>query len=53
MIKARDRVYAEAKRVIRLCGIFAIYDVLQREGGDVLSPGSLGTGFAYQSSGND
>ena len=37
-IKARDRVYAEAKRVIRPDGIFAIYDVLQGEGGDVLYP---------------
>ena len=37
-IKARDRVYDEAKRVIRPGGIFAIYDVLQGEGGDVLYP---------------
>ena len=37
-IKDRDRVYAEAKRVIRSGGVFAIYDVLQGEGGDVLYP---------------
>ena len=37
-IKAKDRLYAEAKRVIRRGGIFAIYDVLQGEGGEVLYP---------------
>ncbi len=37
-IKARDRLYAEAKRVIRPGGMFAVYDVLQGEGGDVLYP---------------
>lgn len=37
-IKAKDRVYAEAKRVIRPGGIFAVHDVLQGEGGEVLYP---------------
>jgi len=37
-IAAKDRVYAEAKRVIKPGGVFAIYDVLQGEGGEVLFP---------------
>ena len=37
-IPAKDRVYAEARRVVKPGGIFAIYDVLQGEGGDVLFP---------------
>lgn len=37
-ISAKDRVYAHAKRVITPGGIFAVYDVLQGEGGDVLFP---------------
>ncbi len=37
-IKAKHRLYAEAKRVIRRGGIFAIYDVLQGEGGEALYP---------------
>jgi len=31
-------VYAEARRVIKPGGVFAVYDVLQGEGGDVLYP---------------
>ena len=37
-IWAKDRVYTEARRVIRPGGILAIYDVLQGEGGDVIFP---------------
>lgn len=37
-IWAKDRVYAEARRVVKPGGIFAVYDVLQGEGGDVLYP---------------
>ncbi len=37
-IPAKDKVYEEARRVIRPGGIFAVYDVLQGEGGDVLFP---------------
>lgn len=37
-IQAKDSVYAEAKRVVKPDGIFAVYDVLQGEGGDVLFP---------------
>ncbi len=37
-IWAKDRVYAEAKRVLKPGGIFTVYDVLQGEGGDVLYP---------------
>ncbi len=37
-IKARDRLYAEAKRAIRRGGIFAIHDVIKGEGQEVLYP---------------
>ena len=37
-IRAKDEMYAEAKRVIKPGGVFAIYDVLKGEGGDVLFP---------------
>ena len=37
-ILAKDKMYSEAKRVIKSGGIFAVYDVLQGEGGDVLFP---------------
>lgn len=37
-IPAKDRLYAEAKRVLKPGRIFAIYDVLQGEGGPVVYP---------------
>ena len=37
-IAAKDRLYAETKRVLRSGGIFAVYDILQGEGGDVVYP---------------
>lgn len=37
-IARKDKVYAEAKRVLRPGARFAIYDILQGEGGDVLFP---------------
>jgi len=37
-IAAKDRMYAEARRVVKPGGIFAIYDVLQGEGGEVVLP---------------
>lgn len=37
-IPAKDRLYAEAKRVLKPGAIFAIYDVLQGEGGPVVYP---------------
>jgi len=37
-IAAKDKMYAEARRVLKPGGIFAVYDVLQGEGGDVLYP---------------
>jgi ubiquinone/menaquinone biosynthesis C-methylase UbiE len=37
-IPAKDRLYAEAKRVLKPGAIYAIYDVLQGEGGPVLYP---------------
>lgn len=37
-IAAKDRMYAEAKRVLKPGGRFGIYDVLQGEGGDVAYP---------------
>jgi ubiquinone/menaquinone biosynthesis C-methylase UbiE len=37
-IPAKDKMYAEARRILKPSGIFAVYDVLQGEGGDVLYP---------------
>ncbi len=37
-IAAKDRMYAEAQRVLKPGAVFAVYDVLQGEGGDVLFP---------------
>ncbi len=37
-IAAKDRMYAEARRVLKPGGRFAVYDVLQGEGGEVLYP---------------
>ena len=37
-IPAKDKMYTEAKRVIKSGGVFAVYDVLKGEGGDVLFP---------------
>jgi ubiquinone/menaquinone biosynthesis C-methylase UbiE len=37
-IAAKDRMYAEARRVVKPGGRFVAYDVLQGEGGDVLFP---------------
>jgi ubiquinone/menaquinone biosynthesis C-methylase UbiE len=37
-IAAKNKMYEQAKRVIKPGGIFAVYDVLQGEGGDVLFP---------------
>jgi ubiquinone/menaquinone biosynthesis C-methylase UbiE len=37
-IAAKDKIYGEARRVLKPSAIFAVYDVLQGEGGDVLYP---------------
>ncbi len=37
-IAAKDRLYTNAKRVVKPGGIFAVYDVLQGEGGEVCFP---------------
>jgi ubiquinone/menaquinone biosynthesis C-methylase UbiE len=37
-IAAKDKMYMEARRVVKPGGIFAVYDVLQGEGGEVLYP---------------
>ena len=37
-IAAKDKMYAEAHRVLRPGGIFAVYDALQGEGGEVVYP---------------
>ena len=37
-IAAKDKMYMEARRVIKPGGVFAVYDVLQGEGGEVLYP---------------
>jgi len=37
-IPAKNKMYTEAKRVIKSGGIFAVYDVLKGGGGDVLFP---------------
>ena len=42
-IGAKDKMYMEAHRVIKPNGIFAVYDVLQGEGGEVPVPRAVGT----------
>jgi ubiquinone/menaquinone biosynthesis C-methylase UbiE len=37
-IAAKDKLYTEARRVLKPDGVFAVYDVLQGEGGEVLYP---------------
>lgn len=37
-IARKDKVYAQAKRVLKPGGVFVLYDVLQGEGGDVIFP---------------
>lgn len=37
-VAAKDKMYEEARRVVKPGGTFAVYDVLQGEGGDVLFP---------------
>ena len=37
-IAAKDKMYLEARRVVKPGGVFAVYDVLQGEGGEVLYP---------------
>jgi ubiquinone/menaquinone biosynthesis C-methylase UbiE len=37
-IAAKDKMFLEAHRVIKPNGIFAVYDVLQGEGGDIMYP---------------
>jgi len=37
-IEAKDKLYAEAKRVVKPGGILAVYDILQGEGGDAFYP---------------
>ena len=37
-IAAKDKMYLDARRVLRPSGVFAVYDVLQGEGGEVLYP---------------
>lgn len=37
-IPAKHRMYAEARRVLRPGGVFAVYDILQGEGGDMIFP---------------
>jgi ubiquinone/menaquinone biosynthesis C-methylase UbiE len=37
-IAAKDKMYMEAHRVVKPGGIFAVYDILQGEGGEVLYP---------------
>ena len=37
-IAAKDMMYLEARRVVKPGGAFAVYDVLQGEGGEVLYP---------------
>lgn len=37
-IAAKDKMYAEARRVLKPGGRFGVYDVLQGEGGEVLFP---------------
>jgi len=37
-IAAKDKMYLEARRVLKPSGVFAVYDVLQGEGGEILYP---------------
>lgn len=37
-VPAKDKMYSEARRVTKPGGIFAVYDVLKGEGGDLLFP---------------
>lgn len=37
-IAAKDRLYAETRRVLKSGGRFAVYDVMQGEGGEILYP---------------
>jgi SAM-dependent methyltransferase len=37
-IARKDKMYAEAKRVLKSGGTFAVYDILHGEGGEVLFP---------------
>jgi ubiquinone/menaquinone biosynthesis C-methylase UbiE len=37
-IAAKDKMYLEARRVLKRGGVFAVYDVLQGEGGEILYP---------------
>lgn len=37
-IAAKDRLYEQARRVLKPGGIFAVYDILQGEGGEVFYP---------------
>ena len=37
-IAAKDKMYSEAHRVVKPGGIFAVYDIVQGEGGEVLYP---------------
>ena len=37
-IAAKDKLYAEARRVVKPGGVFAVYDILQGEGGEALYP---------------
>jgi ubiquinone/menaquinone biosynthesis C-methylase UbiE len=37
-IPAKDRLYEQARRVVKPGGIFAVYDILQGDGGDVSFP---------------
>src|SRR5262249_47362385 len=37
-IAAKDKMYLEARRVLKPRGVFAVYDVLQGEGGEILYP---------------
>src|SRR5262249_9306059 len=48
-IAAKDKMYAEARRVLKPGGVFAVYDVLQGEGGEVLYPvpWARGTSLGY------
>lgn len=37
-IPCKDKMYTEARRILKTGGIFAVYDVLKGEGGEVLFP---------------